>query len=137
MILARVQTNFRLRPEGGYLALVGSGTNVVSDFGAGYPKQSPGVSYGRMPGEPQVSGYFPHPTPGKPTKAAGGALPRVCSSHAGVARLYRPFLSNFPAAPPMRSFATHWTGNCQQGTLHFIENRSWLPTPAMFGPERS
>ena len=81
---ARVQTNFRLRQEGGYLALVGSGTNVVSDFGVGYPKQSPGVSYGRMLGEPQVSGYLPSPTPGKPNQSSGsGFAPSVQFSRGG------------------------------------------------------
>lgn len=81
---AHPQTNFRLRREGGYLALVGSGTNVVSDFGAGYPKQSPGVSYGRMLGEPKVSGYFPSPTPGKPNQSSGvGFAPSVQFSRGG------------------------------------------------------
>ena len=46
-----LHTNFRLnRGGGGYLALVDRATNIVSEF-AGYPKQAPDVSYGRVPGD--------------------------------------------------------------------------------------
>jgi hypothetical protein len=81
--LAHLHTNFRLAKEGGYLALVGRATNVVSDFGRAYPRQSPNVSYGRVQGEPELCGYFLQPTPGKPNENSGpGFAPKVVFSHA-------------------------------------------------------
>ncbi|MEO8428178.1 MAG: CotH kinase family protein, partial [Verrucomicrobiota bacterium] len=42
------------------------------------PKQSPDVSYGRVCGEPEIQGYFLHPTPGKPNESSGpGFAPNV------------------------------------------------------------
>jgi len=69
--LAHLHTNFRLDKNGGYLALAGPATNLVSEFGPAYPKQSPDVSYGRVRGEPDISGYFHQPTPGKPNESSG------------------------------------------------------------------
>jgi len=68
--LAELHTNFRLAKDGGYLALVSPATNVVSEF-VDYPKQSPDVSYGRVRGEPDISGYFQEPTPGKSNDTSG------------------------------------------------------------------
>ncbi|MBK9139468.1 MAG: CotH kinase family protein [Verrucomicrobia bacterium] len=59
-----LHTNFRLGTEGEYLALLDAQTNVVSAFAPQYPAQLPDVSYGRVPGNPDVTGYFPTPTPG-------------------------------------------------------------------------
>ncbi len=79
--LAHLHTNFRLAKDGGYLALVGPATNIVSEFGSTYPKQSPEVSYGRVPGEPELCGYFLQPTPGKPNGSSGpGFAPNVIFS---------------------------------------------------------
>jgi hypothetical protein len=69
--LAHLHTNFRLSKDGGYLALVRPATNVVSEFAPAYPKQSPGVSYGRVRGEPGIRGYFPKPTPGRANESEG------------------------------------------------------------------
>lgn len=79
--LARLHTNFRLNKDGGYLALVGPGTNLVSEFNPGYPRQSADVSYGRVRGEPRLCGYFSEPTPGKPNQSEGpGFAPKVVFS---------------------------------------------------------
>jgi hypothetical protein len=79
--LAHLHTSFRLAKDGGYLALVGPATNIVSEFGRAYPKQSPNISYGRVPGEPELCGYFQQPTPGKPNGSGGaGFAPEVVFS---------------------------------------------------------
>lgn len=71
---APMHTNFSLRAEGEYLALVArDGTTVLSQFPAThpqpaeYPKQSQGRSYGLDPGG-QVK-YFSPATPGEPNGA--------------------------------------------------------------------
>ncbi len=81
---AHLHTNFRLNSKGGYLALVGLATNVVSEFSPKYPKQSVDVSYGRVRGEPAIHGPMPRPTPGRPNPANGsGFAPQVVFSRAG------------------------------------------------------
>ena len=45
--LTHLHTNFRLKKQDGYLALVNRATNVVSEFTPAYPSQSADVSYGR------------------------------------------------------------------------------------------
>ncbi|HTL17895.1 MAG TPA: CotH kinase family protein, partial [Patescibacteria group bacterium] len=83
--LAQLHTNFRLAREAGYLALSGPATNLVSDFGRSYPKQSADVSYGRARGEPGICGYFHEPTPGKPNDSNGpGFAPKVVFSRASA-----------------------------------------------------
>jgi hypothetical protein len=75
--LAHLHTNFQLNKNGGYLALSDPATNVVSEFIA-YPRQSADVSYGRALGEPDLCGYFPQPTPGRPNESSGaGFAPKV------------------------------------------------------------
>ena len=79
--LAHLHTSFRLSSEGGYLALCAPGTNIVSDFDPGYPKQSADVSYGRVRGEPDLCGFLQEPTPGKPNASSGpGFAPGVSFS---------------------------------------------------------
>lgn len=81
--LAHLHTNFRLNPQGGYLALIDRSTNIVSEFAA-YPPQAAGSSYGRAPGEPAAVGAFVHPTPGKPNSTQGpGFAPEITFSPAG------------------------------------------------------
>src|SRR5690348_12646253 len=82
--LAHLHTNFRLDKAGGYLALIGPETNIVSEFAPGYPKQSADISYGRVRGEPATCGYFAEPTPGKPNQSEGsGFAPKVVFSRRG------------------------------------------------------
>ena len=82
--LADLHTNFRLNKAGGYLALLGPSTNIVSDFKPAYPKQLRDISYGRVRGEPEISGAFDEPSPGKPNQVAGaGFAPKVQFSQAG------------------------------------------------------
>src|SRR5690348_114425 len=81
--LAHLHANFRLKTEGGYLALAGPTTNLVSEF-ASYPKQSPDVSYGCVRGEPDICGYFLQPSPGKANESSGpGFAPPVIFSQRG------------------------------------------------------
>ncbi len=73
---AHLHTNFRLSKDGGYLALIGRATNVVSGFA--YPESPPNISYGRVAGEPSIIGPFSRPTPGKPNQTSGnGFAPSV------------------------------------------------------------
>ena len=82
--LGRLHTNFKLGSDGGYLALFDSRTNLASDFGASYPRQSTDVSYGRAPGENRAVGYFTKPTPGALNVSSGpGFAPAVEFSRAG------------------------------------------------------
>ncbi len=62
--LAPLHTNFKLDPDGEYLAFLGPLTNVISAFDPTYPPQRPDVSYGRDPLDPSVLGYYSRPTPG-------------------------------------------------------------------------
>src|SRR5437899_5935199 len=82
--LAHLHTNFRLNKEGGYLALVNTATNVVSEFAPGYPKQTADVSYGRVRGEPALQGAMPNATHGAPNASSGtGSLPVAFSKSTG------------------------------------------------------
>ena len=77
-----LHTNFKLPKAGGYLALSTPDGQPVSVFSA-YPVQSPDVSYGRVPGDSQVVGYFPQPTPGARNAESGpGFAPEVQFSDA-------------------------------------------------------
>ncbi len=69
--LAHLHANFRLNQQGGYLALVNSATNIVSEFSPTYPKQSADVSFGSVRGEPAIRGPFARPTPGRPNTSSG------------------------------------------------------------------
>jgi len=90
--LRHLHTNFQLGKSGGYLALVGPATNIVSEFSPAYPKQSTDVSYGCVRGEPDVCGYFRQPTPGKPNESSGrGFAPKVLFSRPGGS-----FIEPFP-----------------------------------------
>jgi hypothetical protein len=73
-IFGPLHTNFRPLANGGYLALVNSSTNIVSDFNPGYPPQAPDISYGRAPGAPHALGYFTQPTPGKGNSSRGAGF---------------------------------------------------------------
>ena len=80
--LGQLHTNFRLNPQGGYLALVDRATNIVSEF-AVYPELAADTSYGRVAGELATVGRFLQPTPGKPNATRGtGFAPEVTFSPA-------------------------------------------------------
>lgn len=68
---ARLHTNFKLDPDGEYLGLFRADGAMVSDFGPKFPSQRRDVSYGRVAGAPEFTGYFDRPTPGTPNSAAG------------------------------------------------------------------
>jgi len=75
---ARLHTNFKLRNEGGFLALVDERTNLVSSFAPAYPRQRGDVSYGRERSNPGIAGFFDRPTPGAPNTSGGpGFAPEV------------------------------------------------------------
>jgi len=61
--LAGFHTNFRLSPDGEYLALIAPDGEVISAFAPSYPPQRRDVSYGRVPGSPDSVGYLSRPTP--------------------------------------------------------------------------
>lgn len=61
--LAGFHTNFRLDPDGEYLALIAPDGEVISAFAPTYPAQRRDVSYGRVPGSPDAVGYLSRATP--------------------------------------------------------------------------
>lgn len=88
----RLHTNFKLRREaGGYVALSNPAGGVVSAI-ANYPAQLEDISYGLAAGAPNLVGFFPMPTPGKPNREQGsGFAPPVEFSDSG--RTYQGQLS--------------------------------------------
>ncbi len=68
---APLHTNFKLGTGGEYLALLDPQTNVVSAFAPVYPEQREDISFGRASGSPELTGYFPAPTPGGPNGESG------------------------------------------------------------------
>src|SRR5204863_150859 len=82
--LVHLHTNFRLNKQGGYLALIGPATNIISEFAPKYAKQKADISYGRIRGEPAVSGPMLHPSPGGPNPVSGpGFAAEVAFSRPG------------------------------------------------------
>ena len=74
-----LHTNFRLSPQGSYLALANAAGNVVSEFAP--VRRAAGHSYGRLRDEPTTCGAFARPTPGKPNASSGpGFAPEVAFS---------------------------------------------------------
>ena len=60
-----LHTNFALRSEGEFLALVApDGRTTVTEFSPGYPEQKEDTAYG-------TNGFFLEPTPGAPNEGAG------------------------------------------------------------------
>jgi hypothetical protein len=74
---SKLHTNFKIKNEGGFLALSDPRTNIVSSFSP-YPAQNEDVSYGRERSNPFLLGYFTTPTPGGPNLPGGpGFAPPV------------------------------------------------------------
>lgn len=71
---AALHTNFKLSAGGEYLALVGPGPKVISEFAPAYPPQETNISFGRDRLDPTLTGYFPVPTPGAPNSASGAGF---------------------------------------------------------------
>ena len=121
--LAHLHTNFRLRAEGGYLALSGPATNVVSEFAPAYPPQSTDKSYGRVLGEPNICGFFLKPTPGKPNESSGAGF----ASRAVFSR---------PSGSFTEPFALELSCSSSNAVIHYtLDGR--LPghnSPAYHGP---
>ena len=69
---APLHTNFRLRSEGEYLALVNPQTEVVFEFAPQYPKQFPDVSYGEQANSETApsNGFMFSPSPRMPNHTA-------------------------------------------------------------------
>ena len=69
-----LHTNFRLDPDGEYLALVGAdGASIIKDFSPGFPSLAKHFSYGIVP--PASGGSYDHfevPTPGAPNATTPG-----------------------------------------------------------------
>ncbi|MFM7100562.1 MAG: CotH kinase family protein, partial [Verrucomicrobiota bacterium] len=74
----------RLSNAGEFLALVSPAGDVASAFTPTFPPQRDDVSFGRVEGAPNVTGYFTTPTPGKPNSQSGpGFAPGVLFSTTG------------------------------------------------------
>ena len=83
--LVGYHTNFRLDPNGEYLALVAPDGEVISEFAPAYPPQRRDVSYGRDPASPNSVGYFTKPTPRAVNSSTGnGFAPAVRFSRPGM-----------------------------------------------------
>lgn len=79
-----LHTNFSLDRAGEYLGLYQPSGEVMSEFAPAFPPQEEDVSYGRMPTDPLLSGYFIEPTPGAPNAEGGpGFAPAVRFSRIG------------------------------------------------------
>ena len=95
-ILAPLHANFKMDPEGSYLALVDPKAKVISEFTPA--KQTADVSDGRVRGEPAIRGKFAHPTPGRPNSSSGpGFASEVSFSHPG-GNFTEPFTVTLSAA---------------------------------------
>jgi CotH protein/lamin tail-like protein/Fn3 domain-containing protein/Ig-like domain-containing protein/chitobiase/beta-hexosaminidase-like protein len=68
---ARLHTNFELRQNGEYLALLDPQGNVVSAFDPFYPRVETDKSYGRDRVDPSLVGFFDVPTPGRQNTSSG------------------------------------------------------------------
>ncbi|MEY2407928.1 MAG: hypothetical protein QOF48_598 [Verrucomicrobiota bacterium] len=81
-VTAQLHASFKLAQNGGYLALLGPETNVVSEFSPEYPGQENDISYGRDPADPSLTGFYTTPTPGRrnTTGGAGQFAPDVVFS---------------------------------------------------------
>ncbi len=67
-----LHTNFKLRVEGEFLALVEpNGKTIASQFVPQYPPQRPDFSYGILPNDEATPAFFRDPTPGKANGAEG------------------------------------------------------------------
>ena len=81
---SRLHTNFKLKSDGGYLALYNPDGTIISEFAPSYPEQRLDVSYGQDRGNSTIHGYFVQPTPGAPNSVSGpGFGPEVLFSRAG------------------------------------------------------
>ncbi len=81
---ARLHTNFKLKSDGGYLAISNPDGTIISEFAPSYPEQRLDVSYGQDRGDSTIHGYFTQPTPGAPNSVSGpGFAPEVLFSRAG------------------------------------------------------
>lgn len=79
----KLHTNFKLSDEGEYLALVAPDGEIVSAFAPKFPAQRTDVSFGRVPGETDLTGFFTQVTPGaRNVEAGSGFAPEVKFSHA-------------------------------------------------------
>ncbi len=64
-------TDFKLKKSGGYLALIDPTGTPVSEFGPGYPSQTPDTAFGRDPIAPDLTGFFANSSPGKVNSSVG------------------------------------------------------------------
>jgi hypothetical protein len=71
--VANLHTNFRLDPDGEYLAFIGPQTNVISAYDPEYPAQRTDVSYGRDQLDPRISGFYSQPSPRAANPASGSS----------------------------------------------------------------
>jgi hypothetical protein len=75
---AQLHTNFKLDQAGEFLGLFDPNTNLVSAFSPIYPPQQTDISFGRVVGSPNLTGYFATPTPGRQNSTSGpGFSPEV------------------------------------------------------------
>ena len=82
-VTGRLHTNFKLAPNGEFLALVTPLGKFASQFAPVYPKQFTDVSYGRVEGVSDTTGYFTKPTPGALNVSSGpGFGPEIQYSRA-------------------------------------------------------
>ncbi len=76
--VAKLHTNFKLDPGGEYLGLYRGDGTVVSELAPHFPQQKVDVSYGRVNGAPDLTGFFDKPTPGAANSVSGsGFAPAV------------------------------------------------------------
>jgi len=69
-----LHTNFSLDKDGEYLGLVDPFGNIVSDFSPRYPAQQKDISFGRLPENPNIAGFYLRPTPGNTNSIMGNGF---------------------------------------------------------------
>jgi hypothetical protein len=90
-LTGRLHTNFRLANDGEFPRAGAPGQTIASQFAPAYPKQSTDVSYGRVEGAADTTGYFVKPTPGGINTSGGSGFgPELQFSH-GSGTFTEPF----------------------------------------------
>src|ERR1035438_1058785 len=90
---AELHTNFKLDAAGEYLALVESGTNIVSEFAPAFPPQQTDISFGCDQVSPDYVGYFSVPTPGDANTPMGDTVSAAVQFSRGGGTFLAPFRS--------------------------------------------
>lgn len=142
-----LHTNFKLRRDGEFLALVNPAGEVVSSYAPSFPAQLPDISYGTD--SDGIQRYFPTPTPGASNDVEGNLGPLFVDISHGPTNLYTGMpltvdVAIQPGIRPVKNLDLHYrigfgpevrlpmvsTGAANDGTLTFSAELS----PDLYSP---